>query len=82
MKKTAIFLVNLVPLVFQQGEAIRSMMSAKVGEICGEMGHGTSELEEWTRIITENDVVVITAQVFLDCLRHARFGLEQVHYYN
>ncbi|CAB41233.2 dicer [Schizosaccharomyces pombe] len=62
-KKISVFLVNKVPLVFQQAEYIRSQLPAKVGMFYGELSIEMSE-QLLTNIILKYNVIVITADLF------------------
>lgn len=74
----AFFLVDRVPLVFQQAHVIRSNCDVKLEELCGEMNVDAWSEKKWKMIFEENDVCVMTAQIFLDCLRHGYISLEKV----
>ncbi|KAI8991530.1 dicer-2 protein [Mycotypha africana] len=77
--KLAFFLVDRVPLVFQQASVIRANCDLKVEEMCGEMNVDNWSEKQWKLIFEENDVCVMTAQIFLDTLRHGFISLERVH---
>ena len=79
-KKVSFFLVNLVPLVHQQSSVIAGHSDLAVGKLYGELKdsvRGKSKLtvdgwraEQWTALLESHDVIVSTAQCFLDALIH------------
>ena len=77
-KKITFFLVDRVPLVFQQCNAIKSNCDANIERIVGEMGIDKWSEENWKQIFKENDICVMTAQIFLDILRHGFIEMSQV----
>lgn len=48
-------------------------------EMCGEMDVDAWSEKRWRQIFEENDVCVMTAQIFLDTLHHGFISLEQVN---
>lgn len=76
--KVVIFLVNIVPLVFQQGELVKACIPYKVELLCGEMNVDFWKIAQWRDRIDSNDVLVMTAQIFLNMLRHAFISLDEV----
>ncbi|CAO0799484.1 unnamed protein product [Mucor circinelloides] len=77
--KLAFFLVDRVPLVFQQASVIRANCDVNLEEMCGEMEVDAWSEKRWKLIFEENDVCVMTAQIFLDTLHHGFITLEKVH---
>ncbi|CAG8495182.1 4853_t:CDS:2 [Diversispora eburnea] len=77
--KITFFLVNLVPLVFQQAEVLKSNCSFNIKKFCGEMGVDLWSEKQWAKYFEENDVLVMTAQIFLNILRHGFISLKQVN---
>ncbi|KAF9576020.1 Dicer-like protein 1 [Mortierella alpina] len=69
-RRMCFFIVNNVPLVFQQASVIRSNCDANVVELCGTMQTYKFDLQLWEGIFAKADVVVLTAQILLDLLRH------------
>ncbi|CAO3657285.1 unnamed protein product [Mucor hiemalis] len=77
--KLAFFLVERVPLVFQQASVIQANCDVTLEQMCGEMEvDGWSE-KRWRQIYEDNDICVMTAQIFLDCLYHGFLTMEKVH---
>ncbi|KAJ1925469.1 Dicer-like protein 1 [Tieghemiomyces parasiticus] len=76
-RRLALFLVNLVPLVFQQAKAIESQLDLRVGKLYGALGVDSWAAEQWQTVLTKYDVLVMTAQVFLDALRRSYMDLER-----
>nr|CAG8438547.1 9096_t:CDS:2 [Entrophospora candida] len=77
--KLTIFLVNLVPLVFQQSKVIKANCDFKIQHLCGEMGVDLWSEKEWKKKFEEYDVLVMTAQIFLNILRHGFISLSNVN---
>lgn len=50
--------------------------------MCGEMDVDAWSEKRWKLIFEENDVCVMTAQIFLDTLHHGFISLEKVIYGN
>lgn len=67
-----------VPLVFQQASVIQANCDVMLEQMCGEMEvDGWSE-KKWKQIYEDNDICVMTAQIFLDCLYHGFLTMEKV----
>ncbi|CAG8574135.1 14728_t:CDS:2 [Acaulospora morrowiae] len=77
--KLTFFLVNLVPLVFQQANVIKTNCDVRVKHFCGEMGVDLWSEKQWKEYFENNDVLVMTAQIFLNVLRHGFISLSQVN---
>uniref|UniRef100_UPI003AFB824B AncD1D2 n=1 Tax=synthetic construct TaxID=32630 RepID=UPI003AFB824B len=77
--KRTFFLVNTVPLVNQQAKVIRKHTSLKVGEYVGDMGVDSWNKEKWNQEFEKHQVLVMTAQIFLDILNHGFISLSQVN---
>lgn len=71
-------MVERVPLVFQQASVIVSNLDVNLEKMCGEMDVDNWSEKKWKLIFEENDVCVMTAQIFLDCLNHGFISLEKV----
>ncbi|KFH73137.1 hypothetical protein MVEG_00358 [Podila verticillata NRRL 6337] len=78
-RKLCIFVVNNVPLVKQQAGVIRAQSRAEVVELCG--ASKTKKLEEtlWDDISESTYVVVLTAQILLDVLRHGYWHMHRIN---
>lgn len=79
-KKISLFIVNLVPLVHQQGDVIESNTCLKVGRLYG----GDSRFSAWSKedfecAFTENDVLVITGQMVVQALAHSFLKMEDIN---
>ncbi|KAF9321095.1 Dicer-like protein 1 [Podila horticola] len=77
-RKLCIFVVNNVPLVKQQASVIRTQSGAEVAELCG--SSRTKKLVEtlWAQISASTYVVVLTAQILLDVLRHGYWHMRRI----
>ncbi|CEG78493.1 Putative Dicer-2 protein [Rhizopus microsporus] len=77
--KLAFFLVDRVPLVFQQASVIKANCDIVVEAICGEMDVDNWSEKRWKIIFEESDVCVMTAQIFLDALYHGFLSIDRAH---
>ncbi|KAL6659920.1 hypothetical protein ACP70R_002042 [Stipagrostis hirtigluma subsp. patula] len=78
-KMLAIFLVPKVPLVYQQAEVIRERTGYWVGHYCGEMGQDFWDARKWQREFESKQVLVMTAQILLNILRHSIIKMDSIH---
>nr|CAB3497246.1 unnamed protein product [Digitaria exilis] len=78
-KMLAIFLVPKVPLVYQQAEVIRERTGYRVGHYCGEMGQDFWDSRKWQREFESKQVLVMTAQILLNILRHSIIKMDAIH---
>lgn len=78
--KIAVFLVHRVPLVPQQAQVIRSVMPphVQVGAYYGERGVDDWSWSKWARSLRTQKVLVMTAQIFLNLLRHGLVDIRNV----
>ncbi|KAL7074663.1 hypothetical protein ACQ4LE_005973, partial [Meloidogyne hapla] len=74
----AAFLVNTVELVAQQAEHIEFHSSLSVARISGSTIKRKHERGEVEKITRNNQVIVITAQVFLDFINHGLFDFSSL----
>ncbi|KAI8070951.1 hypothetical protein BC940DRAFT_253249 [Gongronella butleri] len=77
--KITFFLVNIVNLVFQQSSVISANSDCRVSHYCGDMNVDTWSEKKWKKEYEDSDVCVMTAQIFLDCLRHGFISLDKVN---
>ncbi|KAJ4773845.1 Endoribonuclease Dicer [Rhynchospora pubera] len=78
-KMLAIFLVPKVPLVYQQAEVIRERTGFNVGHYCGEMGQDFWDSKRWQREFESKQVLVMTAQILLNILRHSIIKMDAIN---
>nr|GME03909.1 endoribonuclease Dicer homolog 1 [Ipomoea batatas] len=78
-KILAVFLVPKVPLVYQQAEVIRERTGYQVGHYCGEMGQDFWDARRWQREFETKQVLVMTAQILLNILRHSIIKMESIN---
>ncbi|KAI3486706.1 hypothetical protein L1887_49656 [Cichorium endivia] len=79
-RKVSFFLVNLVPLVHQQSSVIAGNSDLAVGKLYGELKEATRgrnkltvdnwHAPQWAALLQSHQVIVATAQCFLDALIH------------
>ncbi|KAL1131765.1 hypothetical protein AAG570_011378 [Ranatra chinensis] len=77
--KRTFFLVNTVALVSQQAESLRRQLPLEIGEYCGYMGVDYWNADIWKQELDKNQVLVMTAQVFLNMLHHGYISLPDVN---
>ncbi|XP_066938837.1 endoribonuclease Dicer-like [Macrobrachium rosenbergii] len=77
--KRTVFVVNTVTLVGQQGSAIEKQTGLKVGQYEGSKGVDNWSDKKWDGELEKHEVIVITAQIFLDLILHARLPLRRVN---
>ncbi|VDM95207.1 unnamed protein product [Thelazia callipaeda] len=76
--KRAFFLVDKVSLVEQQAAHIKYHTAFNVGRLHGQMNQDIcSDLSKFNTFIALNEVVVLTAQIFLDLLNHGFLTLSR-----
>jgi endoribonuclease Dicer len=74
-----IFLVNTVPLVNQQYKAIKQNLPGyRIGKYSGDCGVDAWDLDKWIIEYKTHDILVMTAQIFLDNLRNAVISMSQL----
>ncbi|XP_050238979.1 endoribonuclease Dicer homolog 1 [Mercurialis annua] len=78
-KMLAVFLVPKVPLVYQQAEVVRDRTGFQVGHYCGEMGQDFWDTRRWQREFESKQVLVMTAQILLNILRHSIIKMESIN---
>ncbi|CAN8306466.1 unnamed protein product [Cochlearia groenlandica] len=78
-KMLSVFLVPKVPLVYQQAEVIRNQTTFQVGHYCGEMGQDFWDARRWQREFESKQVLVMTAQILLNILRHSIIRMESIN---
>ncbi|KAJ9078333.1 Dicer-like protein 1 [Entomophthora muscae] len=76
--RVTIFLVNLVPLVFQQAKVVEANVQYRLEKLCGEMGVDFWDIVKWRRLIETSDILIMTAQIFLNMLRHAYISMDEI----
>ncbi|XP_024538863.1 endoribonuclease Dicer homolog 1 isoform X1 [Selaginella moellendorffii] len=77
-KILTVFLVPKVPLVYQQAEVIRERTNFNVGHYCGEMVQDFWDSKRWQREFQSKEVLVMTAQILLNILRHSIVRMEDI----
>jgi len=73
-----VFVVPLVHLVFQQGNVIEANTVANAKRICSEIYGQPKTFEQWQELLNTQDVIVVTAQIFLSALSHSLITISQV----
>ncbi|KIY48310.1 hypothetical protein FISHEDRAFT_43443 [Fistulina hepatica ATCC 64428] len=76
--KLIVFLVPKVPLVEQQGDFIARHSPLKVIKLSGELDINLGDRAGWKKRLENNDVAVMTAQIFLDLLLHTNWAIDRV----
>lgn len=73
-----VFIVPTVSLVDQTTKVLRSQTALRVSSFVGSQGVDYWKREQWTEQLNEADVVVLTAQIWLNVLSNAYFSIEKV----
>jgi hypothetical protein len=73
-----VFVVPLVHLVFQQGNVIEANTVAHTKRMCSEVYGHPKTWEQWQRLLETEDVLIMTAQIFLSALGHSLISMKQV----
>lgn len=76
--KRTVFVVNTVPLVYQQAEAIQKHTPFTVGKYEHSMGVDYWTDKEWQNELDKHEVLVVVAQIFRDLILHKRLPLSSV----
>ena len=74
-----IFYFLSVPLAIQQARVIKKHTDLKVQHYVGEMGVDFWDKNKWENEFNKNNVLVMTAQIFLNLLLHGFIKLSQVN---
>ncbi|KAF1982196.1 dicer-like protein 1 [Aulographum hederae CBS 113979] len=69
--RVAFFLVDSVSLVFQQSNVLQANLAHSIGSFCGAMGTDLWDSKTWAKHLSENMVIVCTAEVLNQCLMHS-----------
>ncbi|CAF2009078.1 unnamed protein product, partial [Rotaria magnacalcarata] len=77
--KRTVFLVKTVALVQQQSDYIRFHTDLSVGKYYGELGVDLWQKERWVDEFEQHQVLVFSAQVFLNLVDHNYFPLYKVN---
>ncbi|KAG0366661.1 hypothetical protein BC939DRAFT_526607 [Gamsiella multidivaricata] len=76
--KLSFFVVNKVPLVFQQEAYIASNSDIKTKAICGSMNVDNYDQATWDAIFEASETIVLTGQILLNIFQHAFLKIEDV----
>ncbi|GJJ77797.1 endoribonuclease Dicer [Entomortierella parvispora] len=76
-QRVSFFVVNKVPLVFQQYEYIENNSDIKVEPICGAMGVDNYDEARWNAIFAEREVIVLTGQILFDIFQCAFLKIQE-----
>ncbi|KZT24079.1 P-loop containing nucleoside triphosphate hydrolase protein [Neolentinus lepideus HHB14362 ss-1] len=76
--KVIVFLVPKVALVEQQGNFISKQTPLRVTKCYGAMAIDLSDRARWKKEFDNSDVLVMTAQIFLNILTHSHWSMDKV----
>ncbi|KAK0225141.1 hypothetical protein EDD85DRAFT_221965 [Armillaria nabsnona] len=76
--KAIVFLVPKVALVEQQGDFIAKHTSLRVIKLHGALDIDLSDRAGWQKKFQQNDVFVMTAQIFLNLITHSLWSIPKV----
>ncbi|OMO99607.1 hypothetical protein CCACVL1_03710 [Corchorus capsularis] len=74
----AVFLVPQVVLVKQQADVLEMHTDLKVGKYWGDMDVDFWDSAKWKQEIEKYEVLVMTPQILLNCLRHSFFKINLI----
>nr|CAD7400790.1 unnamed protein product [Timema cristinae] len=77
--KRTVFIVNTVPLVDQQATYIQRFVPVSVGMYSGDRKVDFWSREMWLEELKKNQILVMTAQIFLNNLSHGYITLDKVN---
>lgn len=78
-RKVAFFLVASVTLVYQQYAVLTSNMDHNIAQVCGAHGVDNWKKDKWTALLSDNKIIVATADVLLQCLSHSYISMRQIN---
>lgn len=71
--------MDSVTLVFQQAAVLYANIDQNIEKLCGAMGTDTWNRETWSRLFSENMIIVCTAEVLNQCLLHSFINMSQIN---
>ncbi|XP_021927095.1 endoribonuclease Dicer-like isoform X2 [Zootermopsis nevadensis] len=77
--KRSFFMVNTVALVSQQAAYIRRHSHHSVGEYSGDLNLDFWTKEVWQQELSQNQILVMTCQIFLNMLMHGYIDLSEIN---
>lgn len=77
--KVSFFLVASVTLAFQQFAVLEQNMDHKVAKVCGADGVDEWNKSQWDHLLSENMVIVATADVLKTCLARNYINMKQIN---
>ena len=77
--KRTVFVVNTVPLVYQQADAIAKHTKLSVGKYEGSMNVDFWSPEKWQKEIEEHEVLVIISKILHDLILHNHLPLSMIN---
>ncbi|KAE8186351.1 hypothetical protein CF336_g7030, partial [Tilletia laevis] len=78
-KRISVMVVHHVPLVHQQGDYINVNSHLRVEKLYGELNIDKWNEEEWSKLLSEADVLVCTAQIVKDALAHSFLSFDDLN---
>ncbi|THH21092.1 hypothetical protein EW146_g384 [Bondarzewia mesenterica] len=76
--KSIVFIVPKVPLVEQQADFITKHTPLRVTQIHGSIALDMLNRAGWKKVFDNSDVLVMTAQIFLNILTHSHWSMDKV----
>ncbi|CAF1172745.1 unnamed protein product [Adineta ricciae] len=77
--KRSVFLVKTVQLASQQSKYLSTHLDLKIGTYYGDLGVDYWKIDKWNEELEKHNVLVFTAQVFLNLVDHNYFALKHVN---
>ena len=76
--KTIVFFVPKVSLVEQQARYIEKETGLRVDRLHGALAHSFSDRQAWKKKFDNHDVIVVTAQLFIELITHSLCSIDKV----
>lgn len=77
--KITFFLVASVTLMFQQHAVLEANLDHSIARFCGAMNVDTWVKAVWDKHFSENQVIVCTADILLQCLSHSFITMRRIN---
>ncbi|KAI1817969.1 hypothetical protein GGS20DRAFT_598297 [Poronia punctata] len=77
--KLAFFLVDKVALVHQQYRVLQANLDFPMDSFSGDNSWGILAPDVWNKLLAEKTIIVCTAEILHQCLRHALIRMDQIN---
>lgn len=77
--KISFFLVASVTLVYQQCSVLKTNLDHAVARVCGADNADNWNRSKWMKLLSDNKVIVCTAEILHQCLAHSYVTMKQIN---